>query len=466
MSRRLIRHWEFMRRIALLVAGALTTLTMSHGDRRPPRNTFQLPPALASHNGVLQLSLAPGLSTVDVAGHHVSLMAYNGEYIPPTLRVRPGDTIRLRFPNALGQPTNLHLHGLAVSPRDSSDNAFRHVAPGQTVGYEIRIPADHAPGLFWYHPHPHSFSDMQTRNGMSGAIIVEGLLDPFPSLRHVRERLMLLKDLQLENGHVALISIGKNDLRTINGVLDPVITLRPGETELWRIANVGADVYYALSLDGHRFDVVARDGHRLAHIEPTDTLELSPGARVEALITAGAPGVHRLRDGDIDTGPAGNRYAGTVMATVRVEGPPARPAALPAALLPVRDLRAAITARRTIVYSESKDGDTFYIDGKTFDMNRTDVRVKLGAVEEWTIRNDADELHSFHIHQTAFQLTEIDGVPQPADGYRDIVDVPIGGEVKLVIPFTDPVIVGRFVYHCHILSHEDKGMMATIEVVP
>jgi FtsP/CotA-like multicopper oxidase with cupredoxin domain len=118
------------------------------------------------------------------------------------------------------------------------------------------------------------------------------------------------------------------------------------------------------------------------------------------------------------------------------------------------------------VYSESKDGDTFFIDGKTFDMHRTDIRVKFGAVEEWTIRNDADELHSFHIHQAPFQVTEINGVSQAPDGYRDIVDVPIGGSVKVVIPFTNPVIVGRFVYHCHILSHEDKGMMATIEVVP
>jgi suppressor of ftsI len=292
------------------------------------------------------------------------------------------------------------------------------------------------------------------------------LLDSFPTLRHLRERVLLLKDLQLVNGRVADTSIGKNETRTINGIVNPVIVLRPGETELWRIANVSADLYYELSLEGHRFDVIARDGHRLSRIAPTDTLELSPGARVEVLVTGGAPGVHLLRDGDVDTGPAGNQYTGTVMATVRVEGPLATPAVLPAALLPVEDLRPRVTNRRTIVFSESKDGNTFFIDGKTFDMNRTDIRVPLGAVEEWTIRNDADELHSFHIHQTSFQVTAINGVTQPADGYRDIIDVPIGGTATVVIPFTNPVIVGRFVYHCHILSHEDKGMMATIEVVP
>jgi FtsP/CotA-like multicopper oxidase with cupredoxin domain len=154
------------------------------------------------------------------------------------------------------------------------------------------------------------------------------------------------------------------------------------------------------------------------------------------------------------------------MATVRVEGTPVAPVALPPTLLPVEDLRGKVTNRRTIVFSETKDGDTLFINGKTFDQNRNDVRVRLGAIEEWTIRNVADELHTFHIHQGPFQLVEINGVPQPVDDHRDIVDVPIGGEVKVIIPFTNPLIVGRFVFHCHILSHEDKGMMATIEVIP
>ena len=174
--------------------------------------------------------------------------------------------------------------------------------------------------------------------------------------------------------------------------------------------------------------------------------------------------MYSLRTGDIDTGPQGNQYAGTVMATVRVEGTPVSPVVVPATLRPVGDLRGKVTNRRTIVFSESADGDTMFVDGKQFDMNRTDVRVKLGAVEEWTVRNNSDELHTFHIHQGPYQLIEINGIPQPVDDYRDVVDVPIRGEVKVIIPFTDSTKVGRFVYHCHILRHEDKGMMATIQV--
>jgi FtsP/CotA-like multicopper oxidase with cupredoxin domain len=301
---------------------------------------------------------------------------------------------------------------------------------------------------------------------MSGALIVDGLLDPFPTLRHLPERLLLLKDIQIEDGRVVHRDIGKSTIRTINGIVNPVIVLRPGETELWRIGNIGADLYYSLTLDGHHFQVVARDGNRRARLTAEDTLRVSPGARTAVLVTAGAPGVYLLRTGDIDTGPQGNQYAGTVMATVRVEGSPAMPVAMPSALLPVEDLRGKVTNRRTVVFTESSDGDTMFVDGKQFDMNRTDTRVKLGAVEEWTVRNETDELHTFHIHQGPFQLTEINGVPQSADDHRDIVDVPIRGEVKVIVPFTNPTIVGRFVYHCHILAHEDKGMMATIEVIP
>ncbi|HEY2066664.1 MAG TPA: multicopper oxidase domain-containing protein, partial [Gemmatimonadaceae bacterium] len=379
-----------MRSITLLVSGGLAVLA-TPTLAQAPADTLPVPPVVRSHGGVLRLELDAATSTVAVAGRRVALTVYGGQYQPPTLRLRAGDTLRVRLTNKLVDPTNLHTHGLSVSPLGNSDNVFLRVAPGETRDYEIAVPAGHPAGLFWYHPHPHGFSDLQTRNGMSGAIIVEGLLDPFPTLRHLREQVLLLKDLQTENGRFAVLGIGKHTTRTINGVANPTIVMRPGETQLWRVGNVGADLYYELSLAGHHFQVVARDGHRRARLTPTDTLVLSPGARVEVLVTAGAPGVYLLRTGDVDTGPAGNQYAGAVMATVRVQGPRMKPVGLPPALLPVEDLRPKVTNRRTIVFSESQDGDTFFVDRKQFDMGRTDIRVKLGAVEEWTIRNDADE---------------------------------------------------------------------------
>src|SRR5258705_6285633 len=215
---------------------------------------------------------------------------------------------------------------------------------------------------------------------MSGALIVDGLLDAFPTLRHLPERLFLFKDLQIRDGRAVHMDIGKNTVRTINGVVNPVIVLRPGQTELWRMANIGADIYYLLTLDGHHFQVVARDGNLRARVTTQDTLRLSPGARTAVLVTAGAPGVYLLRSGDIDTGPAGNQYAGTVMATVRVEGTPATPVTVPPALRPVEDLRGKVTNRRTIAFTESADRDTVFVGCTQFDMKRTDVRRKLSAV--------------------------------------------------------------------------------------
>ncbi len=403
---------------------------------------------------------------MQVGGRRVIAQVYNGSYLPPTLRVQPGDVIRLRLVNALDEATNLHTHGLAVSPLGNSDNAFLHIAPGERRDYEIRIPTTHPPGLYWYHPHPHGRSDDEVRNGMAGALIVEGLLDPFPELRGLPERVLLLKDAQIGDGQIVHRGIGKDAVRTVNGQLNPTVTLHPGETELWRIGNVGANLYYRLTLDGHRFYEVARDGYRLARLVPQRELLLPPGAREEVLVQAAGPGTYALRTAGFDTGPQGNQYPGALLATVRVAGAAIRPLALPERLLPVADLRGRITGRRTIVFSESADGDTFFVDRRTFDPSRVDTRVKLGAIEEWTIRNESEELHDFHIHQTHFQVTEVNGVPQPFVGYQDIVNLPIHSAVKLIIPFTDPAIVGTFVYHCHLLAHEDGGMMATIVVSP
>lgn len=462
----------------LLVAALLLAVGMGIAPRRvggggaPLKSVAARPPALrdppsvSSHGKLLAVTLTAARSAISVGDQLAVTEVYNGSYSPPTLRARPGDIIRIRLVNQLDQPTNLHTHGLHVSPGGNADNSFLSVPPGGAQEFEYRIPPNHPPGLYWYHPHVHHLSNEQVKNGMSGALIIEGLLDSFPTLRGVKERVLLLKDIQLENGHLANRSIGVGTLRTVNGQVNPSIALRPGETELWRIGNVGANLYYRLRLDGYRFYQIARDGNRLARIVPTEELFIPPGGRIEVLVQGGGPGAHSLRTLAIDTGPSGNQYPGAVLATLQVEGKPVVPRTLPTELLPVPDLRGKITGRRTVVFTEDEtaQGDLLYINGKTFDPSRVDARVRLGAVEEWTIRNESDELHDFHIHQGGFQLVEVNGVPQQLDGYYDTVNVPIRGEIKIIIPFTDPVIVGKFVYHCHLLSHEDRGMMATIEV--
>ena len=181
----------------------------------------------------------------------------------------------------------------------------------------------------------------------------------------------------------------------------------------------------------------------------------------------GKSGAYQFRTLAFNTGKDGNNYPEVGLATVVSQGRQQTPLQLPTRLPPVPDMRKLqITNRRTITFSESDDPDAYFINGKTFDHHRVDTTVKLGSVEEWTLVNASDEMHTFHIHQLDFQVTELNGKPVEFIGYQDNVNMPSNSTIKMILPFTDPIIVGKFVYHCHILNHEDKGMMATIEVVP
>ena len=127
-------------------------------------------------------------------------------------------------------------------------------------------------------------------------------------------------------------------------------------------------------------------------------------------------------------------------------------------------------ARAEVTVQKSDTGVEVAIDGKPFNPNCIDTIVTLGDIEEWTIQNTAQESHVFHIHQLDFQVVAVNGQPAPFTGYQDVVNLPAAAdddtpsEVRVIIPFDNPVIVGKFVYHCHIIQHEDQGMMATIYV--
>jgi FtsP/CotA-like multicopper oxidase with cupredoxin domain len=188
------------------------------------------------------------------------------------------------------------------------------------------------------------------------------------------------------------------------------------------------------------------------------------------LIEGGAPGRYALLSKKTMTGTGDARSPDRVLGHLTVAGPPATDAdSAPAAAAPPVDLRAAaIDARRTVVFTQTTtlkaNAQKFMIDGKTFDPDRIDVRVPLGHIEEWIVRNDSDDLHVFHIHQLGFQVVAINGAPVPFTGRVDTVQVPERGAVTLRLAFTDPLILGRFMFHCHVLKHEDKGMMANIEI--
>ncbi|WP_456151538.1 multicopper oxidase family protein [Defluviicoccus vanus] len=438
---------------------------------------LQNPPQIVSKQGVLSATLTVEPAQLSVAGQQVLFTAlYNGLYTPPLLRVMPGDRVTLLLNNFAQLPTNLHYHGFNVTPRSTGDNIFISVDMGDSFQYDFPIPKNHRQGLYWYHPHRDPLLNTQISGGMAGGIIIGDVLAPFPSLKTIPERVMLLKDLKTANGMPVEDPdpSGPTTKRTINGLYKPQLQMRPGQLEFWRIGNQSSNIFYKLSMGGQKFYVIATDGNLQNRPTTVTTLILPPGSRREVLVYGPPAGTYQLQDAAFSTGPAGDQYPGQLMLTVISKGTPVTPIPIPPATAfpKLPDLRKGpIAKNRTIVFADTVLPDLFYINGKPYSPNCVDSVVNLGDVERWTIKNTAQEAHVFHIHQLDFQVIDINGQPQPFNGYNDVVTLPAAASdskpsvVTVLIPFTDPVILGKFVYHCHIIQHEDQGMMSVVQVI-
>ncbi|MGF1425368.1 multicopper oxidase family protein [Kitasatospora sp. LaBMicrA B282] len=454
----------------------------------------------------LTITLDAAQTSFSVGGKQLYGQSYNGSYVAPTINAAPGSTLTINLVNHLPVATNLHFHGLHTSPSGQSDDPFLCVAPGARLSYRLVIPADHPQGTFWYHSHAMGTScptpgtagmpgmstggfmpgdvENQVFAGLSGALVIgdDRTLLPKP-LRSVTAHTLVLKDLQVDaTGHIlqntatATINSDNPTVRTVNGQLQPVLSMKPDETQLWRLVNAGADIFYQLQLDGHQFTVVGEDGVPVAKVTTANTLLLPPGKRYDVLVTAGpTAGRTTLRTLAYSNGPQGDAYPNTPLATLNVTGTavpklPTVSGAIPTA--PVDLSTAAIAQHRSVQLSESSDGNSFYLNGQQYVMGAGSIfatPAKLGTVEEWTLTNASGEDHPFHLHTTAFQVMSVNGTPQPYTNRQDIVVVPhatngVPGRAVIRIEFHD--YPGRWMFHCHIAAHEDNGMMSYINVVP
>ena len=452
------------------------------------------PESRRSANGVLSTSLRCAYAYRDIGGLRLHLRSYEGG-LAPTLRMKPGETLKLRLvndlpPNRDGLPanlsrphqfnnTNFHFHGAHCSPGGIADNVMRSMAPGRTYDVEIALPQDHTRGTYWYHPHHHGSADIQVASGMVGAIVVEGDFADVPEIATARERVMLLSQI-VHDPFFTIEDFGTVFPETatrflaINGQRRPVIDMRPGEVQRWRLVGSQYQDNMLLELDRHQLHVIAYDGIQLGALQSMKQLLMAPGQRADVLVQAGGPGTYELAAMPFDQGHASPTGP---LARVVVAGEPL-PMKLPAALPkpPLETIRdSEITGRRTLVLgATSPQADaaghwqefTFTVDGKTFDPARIDQRVRLGAVEEWTIVNTHEhDDHMFHIHINPFQVMEIGGQPQADRTWRDTVVVPrpaAGGRTVIRSRFLD--YTGLFMMHCHMMNHEELGMMQTVEV--
>lgn len=424
------------------------------------------PVVRASSNGVLETTLEAKLGPATVAGQPVTSFVYEGSFPGPTLSVKPGETLKVKLVNGLTEHTNIHTHGFHVSPKDNSDNIFIQVTPGETFDYEYKLPANHAPGIYWYHPHGHTTSAVHCNGGMGGVILVEGGLDELPGIKGLTSRVLALQVTQFDgDGNLVPYNSQSNlsKQRFVNGQLNPTISIRPGETQRWRIANISSDNFVLLALTGHELNQIASDGNPMDVVLAENQILVAPSERIEVLVQASSQtGNYELRS--ITWGPGFQAEPDGVIATMVIEGEAMTPAPLPTTLIPYVDLR-GLTPDVVRVTTFEEPGPPLYlaIDGKHFDPNRVDQTVKLGATEEWVVRNTSPEWHPFHIHVNDFQVISVNGDPYDAHGYEDTVPLPPNSETVIRTQFLD--YAGKFVYHCHILGHEDFGMMAVVEVV-
>ena len=456
----------------LLASSPIVTAAEPNAGGEVGIDAFASPVEYRSTNGELFVTMEARPTIVNVGGRQIGGATYNGVYGGPVLRVKPGDTLHFRLVNHLAQITNVHFHGLGVSPQGHGDDSMRMVGPGETWEYVIPIPKDHPPGVYWYHTHGHDFAERQVMGGLSGTLVIEGFQDEVPATRPLRERLFALKEFS-PSGKGTLNRVPKpvnGTVQNINGQFAPRIDIQPGETQLWRLSDQTANTYFRLKLEGHAFTLLGRDARPILHPETVPEIIIGPSERIDVLVTAGPGGRYRLLSQPTATGPAGDMFPAQTLAVLDAARDASLPEPTPLGPLTVNaPLQKPIPgdridARRLVAFSEDAVTGLFFINHQAFDPKRVDVKVPLGSIEEWTIRNASEELHVFHIHQLPFQVLSIDGEPVRFQGLQDTIDVPIHGEARIRLAFTDPLIVGRFMFHCHILEHEDKGMMAQIEV--
>ena len=444
------------------------------------RPSLPIPPLLDLRPGAPATLAARVGETEFFPGKASPTAGYNRHLLGPTLRVRSGDEVTLDVRNELPEMTTVHWHGLLI-PAAVDGGPHNEIAAGQS--WRAVLPVQQPACTCWYHPHPHGRTGLQVYGGLAGMLIVTDREEQalgLPSRYGVDDLPLILQDrvfdreqhLVYPRGHMALMHGVQGSVMLVNGAREPRVAVPAGLVRLRLLNGANARVYDLAFEDGRSFHWMATDGGLLRAPVPLQRMALAPGQRAEVLVDFSdghaALLVNRTtsaRQPLLHFAPAGER----------------RPHALPARLAswqsPARD---AATPRRRLTLTMGNDAMAGMpggphgmpmphgFDGRPFDMARIDQRVKLGAVEIWEVSAlpgmMMDQPHPFHMHGVHFEVIQRDGRAPPAldAGRRDtvLVDAP----VELLVRFTQPAPTVPFMYHCHILEHEDAGMMGQFTV--
>jgi suppressor of ftsI len=459
-------------------------------DREAPviNDSFPEPPMRKSKGGILDVDLRASTSPAQINGQTYVTPNYNGMVPGPTLVFCRRDLLRVNLTNDLVESdfegehagdTNIHTHGFHVSPRRPSDNIFVIRHPGQSFQYEYKLPADHPPGALWYHPHVHGQTNIQAYGGMGGAMIMRGGLDVQRGYRNIGTRVLVIQQTTLnEDGTTEQPGPqgpfepegpnGEKPVFLVNGEVNPRIPINPGELQRWRIYNLTAGAFVNLQMQGQSFHLLATDGNNIPHRNKQKNLIVAPASRREVLVRGPSDGEKKFMTLPFKQFGPGSAGARQTLATLDSSGRRVNDPNPPRELNAQQpDLRhRPVGSKHKIVYTQ--DPPNFFINGEQF-TGPQDVMETLDKdeVSKWTIQNKTPFWHTFHIHINDFQVTKrgnVGGPQNPVHSIRkdDNLSVPPGKEITM--RYLPAKYTGKFVFHCHVLGHEDNGMMGVVQV--
>ena len=439
----------------------------SSGNSGKSGNALQLPPVQPDENP------APGEATFTLTAQAgftqfwpdqaTATLGYNGSYLGPILRFRQGEQVRIQVLNELDEPTTVHWHGLVV-PGDQDGGPHQIIQPGATWAPEFTVSQPAA--TLWFHPHAITTTATQVYAGLAGLIYID---DPvshslaLPQDYGINDFPLIVQDRNFDNHkqfayQATMMGLVPGETILVNGTLDPYLDV-PQDTVRFRILNASNSENYSFQLsDGSDLIQIASDGGLLSTPIAQRSIDLSPGERAEVVIDFA-----EIAEDSIQL-----LLGGRPILDFYIKGPSqTRRPALPEQLATIEPLPSE--PDQTIrVFELQSMGITGTINGKAFDRHRIDETVPLGETETWIIRNRGGMMmqsggHPFHVHGTQFQVIARNGQLPPAEerGYKDTVFVGVGDEVHIRIRFNQP---GLYMYHCHILEHEENGMMGQVKV--
>ncbi|MGB3693763.1 MAG: multicopper oxidase domain-containing protein [Spirulinaceae cyanobacterium] len=333
-------------------------------------SSLDLPQLHKSTNGLLELGLQASERPVNLDGKQADLLTYNGQIPAPRLEAKAGDQVRIHFTNNLSQPTNIHYHGLHIPIVGNADNVFLKIKPGDKLTYEFKIPLNHPGGTFWYHPHLHGLVAEQLFGGLAGLFIVRGELDAIPEIKAAKEEFLVLQDFALDNdgkpidsAQMSLMAGREGDIITINGQVNPSLSLSEAGLLRLRILNASPSRFYRLVLEDHPFYQIATDG-------------------------GGMMGRNRNN----------RRNESITLATLNYESS-TNSLSLPSKLTSIPQLPQPQQVRRFELNHGMNPGlgMGFLINGEPYQGDRLDTEVKLGTVEDWEIINAGKTVYHCHI---------------------------------------------------------------------